>query len=83
MRILRARHAFEGVSLALVGWMRRRGRLELLLVLPDGSRAWVPAAWTDLEGGAAPRAAGELGSLADLEAARRVLDRLLRGLGDG
>ena len=36
--------------------MRRRGRLELILVLPDGSHLMVPAAWTDLQ--ATPEAAG-------------------------
>jgi hypothetical protein len=27
--------------------MRRHGAVELLLVLPDGSKSLVPAAWTD------------------------------------
>ena len=51
-----AAHAWEGRSLELLGWMRRRGRLELILVLPDGSHLMVPAAWTDLK--AAGRAGG-------------------------
>jgi len=65
--------------------MRRHGRLELIVVLPDGSRVFVPAAWTDLggEGGGGTPAAGTLGSLADLEAARRVLDRLLEACVEG
>ena len=46
---MRGRHAWEGRALELMGWMRRHGRLELILVLPDGSRLLVPAAWTDLE----------------------------------
>ena len=29
--------------------MHRRGRLELILVLPDASHLMVPAAWTDLQ----------------------------------
>jgi len=29
--------------------MRRRGRLELILVLPDGSTLLVPGAWTDVQ----------------------------------
>ena len=58
--------------------MRRRGRLELIVVLADGSRLLVPAAWTDLEGSAGPPLAGTLGSLADLLAMRRVLDGVLR-----
>jgi hypothetical protein len=69
----------EGRSLELIGWMRRRRRLELILVLADGSRLLVPAAWTDLEAPVSlPPAAGTLGSVGDLLAMRRVLDGLLR-----
>ena len=78
VRIVRARHALEGRSLELAGWMRRRRQLELIVVLQDGSTLLVPAKWTDLEGHAEPVAAGTLGSLDDLLAARRVLDRVLR-----
>ena len=74
VRVVRRGHPLEGGSLALIGWMRRRGALELLLVLADGSRVLVPAAWTDLEGNAGPPVAGTLGSLEDLLAMRRVLD---------
>ena len=84
VRIVRARHPLEGRSLELIGWMRRRRRLELLVVLEDGSRTLIPAVWTDLEGPARPPEAGALGSLDELLAARRVLDGVLRaaGLGD-
>ncbi len=75
--MLRARHAWEGRSLELIGWMRRHGRLELIVVLPDGSRLLLPAAWTDLKPSTEPPAAGTLASLDDLLAARRVLDPLL------
>ena len=57
--------------------MRRGGRLELIVVLPDASHLMIPAAWTDLEGPVAPPAAGTLGSLGDLLAARGVLAPLL------
>jgi hypothetical protein len=60
-----------------MGWMRRGGRLELILVLPDDSRALIAAAWTDLERRAQPEPAGTVGSLEDLLAARRVLSSLL------
>ena len=40
---MRRRHVLEGVSLELLGWMRRQGRLELIVVLPDGSHLMVPA----------------------------------------
>ena len=75
--MLRARHAWEGRSLELTGWMRRHGRLELIVELPDGSRLLLPAAWTDLKPSTEPPAAGTLGSLDDLLAARRVLEPLL------
>ena len=63
--------------------MRRRGRLELIVVLPDGSHLMLPAAWTDLRAPAGGPVAGTLGSLEDLLAARRVLDGLLRVGADG
>ncbi len=75
---MRARHPLEGRSLELIGWTRRRRRLELILVLPDGGRLLVPAAWTDLKGLAGLPAAGSLASLEELLAARRVVDGLLR-----
>ena len=33
----------------MLGWMRRHCKLDLILVLPDGSRTLIPAAWTDLD----------------------------------
>jgi hypothetical protein len=72
----------EGRALELLGWKRRRGTLELTLVLPDGSKSLIPAAWTDLE----PRPEGEvdraqaLGSVADLLHARTILAPLLARL---
>ncbi|MCA1677441.1 MAG: Y4bD/Y4pK family protein [Actinobacteria bacterium] len=77
MRIVRARHPLEGRSLELVGWMRRRGSLELVLVLPEGSRSLVPAGWTDLEAPARLAGAGTLASLEELVRARRLVDGLL------
>ena len=32
----------------MLGGMRRHGPLELLVVLPDGSKRLIPAEWTDL-----------------------------------
>ena len=57
--------------------MRRHGQLELIVELPDGSRLLLPAAWTDLKPSSEPAAAGTLGSLDDLLAARRALEPLL------
>jgi hypothetical protein len=67
----------EGRWLELIGWMRRGGRLELILELPDGSRSLIPAAWTNLEPSRAAGRVGTLGSLDDLLAAARVLAPLL------
>ena len=57
--------------------MRRYGRLELLVALPDGARLLVPAAWTDLQASAEPPETGTLASVEDLLAARRMLDPVL------
>ena len=38
-----------GVRLSCWGGCAGGGRLELILVLPDGSHLMVPAAWTDLQ----------------------------------
>ena len=75
--VTRPRHPLEGRELRVLGGMRRHGRLELLLVLPDGSKRLIPAEWTSqhADGGAAGGAghggqgAGTLGSVADLLAA--------------
>jgi hypothetical protein len=58
--------------------MRRGGRFWLLLVLPDGTRALIPAAWTDVQTpDGSESGEGTLGRLEDLLAARRVLEPLL------
>ena len=61
--------------LPLLGWMRRHGTLDLILVLPDGSRTLIPAFWTDLDPSTRPEvtAPATLGSVADLLHAGRVL----------
>jgi len=41
--ITRPRHPLEGKPLRVLGSLRRHGRLELLVVLPDGSKSLVPA----------------------------------------
>ena len=48
--VKRKRHPFEGCRLPVIRSLTRRGVLELLVVLPDGSRTLVPAAWTDWSG---------------------------------
>lgn len=78
VRVTRGRHPLQGCVLPVLGRMRRHGRLELLLVLPDGSKSLLPAEWTDC-GEAADAGTGEgepvaatVGSLADLLHARAV-----------
>ncbi len=81
--IVRARHPFEGKSLPVLGAIHRHGRLHLVLILPDGSKSFIPADWTDLAPAVQPRGAvcakqtATLGSLEDLLHARTVVDALL------
>jgi hypothetical protein len=63
------KHPFEGKSLAVWQSIRRKGRMYLVLILPDGSKSMIPAEWTDFalptqpeRAPAAPRAQ-TLGSL--------------------
>jgi hypothetical protein len=68
--LIRPRHPLEGRSLEVLGRMRRHGAVELLVVLPDGSKRLIPASWTDLDRATGDRGGtpepGTLGSLADL-----------------
>ena len=52
VRVVRPHHPLEGRSLELIGCRRRGGKLELTVVLPDGSRRVIPAGWTDVWGAA-------------------------------
>ncbi|MHB1528685.1 MAG: hypothetical protein ACYCXT_04520 [Acidiferrobacteraceae bacterium] len=84
--IVRPRHAFEGKTLELLGWTHRRGELLLTLVLPDGTRSLIPAAWTDLQAQKTPVPPKKrpqtalLVSCTQLLQARIVVDALLRRL---
>jgi Family of unknown function (DUF5372) len=64
--IRRPRHPLEGQSLRVLGRMRRHGQVELLLVLPDGSKRLIPQAWTDADEDTVGDVVATLGSLADL-----------------
>src|SRR5271157_6372485 len=52
--VIRARHPFEGRSLNVLASAHRKGRLHLVLILPDGSKSLIPADWTDLASSAQP-----------------------------
>lgn len=38
----------QGKSLDVLGWLHRNEILHLTLVLPDGTRSYIPASWTNL-----------------------------------
>ena len=78
--IVRVRHPFEGRSLNVFGAMHRKGRLLLVLILPDSSKSLIPADGTDLASPTEPVCAlpaTTLGSLEDLLHARALVDALL------
>ena len=81
MCLRREHHPLFGKLLPVYGWMRRHGRLDLILVLPDGSKSLVPADWTDLDpqiaGTPEPEPSGSMASIRQLLRARAVVDALL------
>lgn len=62
--VTRHRDPMQGLRLQVLGRSRRRGRAELLVVLPDGSKRVIPAAWADEATGGGGAAA--LASTGDL-----------------
>ena len=48
MIIIQKNHPLQDKSLEILSWLHRDGVLHLTLVLPDGSRSLIPAAWTNL-----------------------------------
>lgn len=77
MTIVRRRHPFEGRTLEVYDRQHRRGELLLTVVLPDGTRSLIPAAWTDLHG-LSDSERETLASAEQLLRARIVVDALLR-----
>ena len=60
-----------------------RGRLQFVLILPDGSKSLVPAEWTDFTATTGPPPSLQLvGSLEDLLRLRSLVDALLRRSAD-
>ena len=84
VRITRPRHPLRGHALRVLGRMRRHTQRELLLELPDGSKRWIPQAWTDAEQDTSTSegdGVATLGSLADLLAVCALVGELAaRGL---
>ncbi|HEY4930347.1 MAG TPA: DUF5372 family protein, partial [Terriglobales bacterium] len=71
MTITRPHHPFEGQSLEVLRQAHMRGRLQFVLILPDGSKSLIPAEWTDFTTGA-PQTPQLVGSLEDLLRARNL-----------
>jgi hypothetical protein len=83
--VIRKRHAFEGQTLAAISSIKRRGVLLVLVILPNGSRSLIPAAWTDWRDADTNASLGDddidrtssLGKLGDLLQLGKVIDALL------
>src|SRR3954451_13947321 len=87
--VTRKRHPFEGCRLSVIRSLTRRGVLDLLVILPDGSRTLIPAAWTDWNhrqnaGSQSPGGddadTADLCTISDLLKARAVTDALMSRL---
>jgi hypothetical protein len=85
VRVTRHRDALEGQTLRVLGRLRRHGSTELLVVLPDGSKRMIPAAWTDTAPADSQDGCGTaatLGAVSDLLAACVLVSGLwARGAG--
>ena len=80
----RAHHALTGKVLRVFGQLKRKGQLHLVLILPDGTRSYIPAAWTDLASPATPpnhRETCVLAFLPDLLRTRQRVAALLQRIG--
>jgi hypothetical protein len=79
VRVTRHRDPLEGQALQVLGRLRRHGDVELLVILPDGSKRMIPQAWTDQEpavGEDDAGAAATLGGISDLLAASALVSAL-------
>jgi Family of unknown function (DUF5372) len=61
--VTRQRDPLSGQRLPVLGRLRRHGSAELLVVLADGSKRLIPAAWTDADASAAGDASAIAGTL--------------------
>ena len=76
MTVTRDRHPLQGCELRVLDRMHRHGAVELLVVLPDGSKTLLPAVFTDAVA-AADVVAETVGSIEDLEHLAVVVESLL------
>ncbi len=76
MTVTRDRHPLRGCELPVLGRMQRHGAVELLVVLPDGSKTLLPAVFTDAVAAPTPRAAA-VESVEDLVQLALVVESLM------
>jgi len=83
--VTRPHHALEGKVLEVFAKLRHKGTSHFVLVLPDGSRSYIPVAWTDAVSDCANSAplCSLVGSASDLLALRQRVDCLLRRIQAG
>jgi hypothetical protein len=72
VRVVRPGHPLHGLDLPVWGRLRLRGVAMLVLVLPDGSKERIPAAWVG-EGGGEDPAAPVVAAASDLLRLLRVI----------
>ena len=77
MTVTRDRHPLQGCELRVLGRMRRHGAVELLVVLPDGSKTLLPSGFTDAVAAAADPVVATVGSIEDLEHLAVVVGSLM------
>jgi hypothetical protein len=85
VRVIRPHHALEGKVLEVFAKLRHKGKPHFLLVLPDGSRSYIPVAWTDFVATPESPAFGSwtVASASDLLRLRQRVDCLLRRIEPG
>ena len=77
MTVTRDRHPLQGCELRVLGRMHRHGAVELLVVLPDGSKTLLPAVFTDAVAAAGPVVVATVGSIEDLEHLAVVVETVM------
>lgn len=78
-------HPLQGKSLDVLGWLHRNEILHLTLVLPDGTRSYIPAEWTNLSklcpkkfnSSKSKTATNLIASTSNLLQIRKIVDALL------
>jgi hypothetical protein len=81
VRVVRPGHPLHGLDLPVWGRLRLRGVAMVVLVLPDGSKERIPAAWVG-EGGGEDPAAPVVAAAADLLRLLRVISGVLATAGN-